>query len=138
MLNPVPLNPVPLNRENNQAKIQYNSEFIRILTTLKDIQSRKGEHFRARAYSKAVDELIRYKEPIYSIDQIKDLPNIGKTIIEKLNEFVETGTLQAIEREKDNPINILTKIYGVGPKKAEELIKKGITTLEQLKDPKNI
>jgi hypothetical protein len=103
----------------------YNEDFIKILGELKEIQTDLGEHFRATAYSRAEEELIKYGKPIYSVDQIKSLPHIGKTIIEKLNEFVNTGKLNAIEKEKNNPILVLTKIHGVGPKKAQELIDKG-------------
>ena len=38
-----------------------------------------------------------------------------------------------LEREKNNPINIIGEIYGVGPKKAKELIDAGITSIEQLR-----
>jgi DNA polymerase/3'-5' exonuclease PolX len=51
----------------------------------------------------------------------------------KLNEFVDTGTLKLLERERNNPLNELTKIYGVGPKRAKEFVSKGITTIEELK-----
>jgi NAD-dependent DNA ligase len=111
----------------------YNEDFIKILGELKEIQTDLGEHFRATAYSRAEEELIKYGKPIYSVDQIKSLPHIGKTIIEKLNEFVNTGKLNAIEKEKNNPILVLTKIHGVGPKKAQELIDKGITTIDMLR-----
>jgi DNA polymerase/3'-5' exonuclease PolX len=47
---------------------------------------------------------------------------------------VNTGTLKILEREKNNPVNILGEIYGVGPKKAKELVEKGITTIEQLRE----
>ena len=111
----------------------YNEEFINLLNQLKEIQTALGENFRATAYSKAEEELIKYPENIYSVEQIKSLPNIGKTIIEKLNEYVKTGKLNAIEKEKNNPIIFLTKIHGIGPKKAQELIEKGITSIEDLK-----
>ena len=39
---------------------------------------------------------------------------------------------------KSNPINIFTKIYGVGPKKAQDLIDKDITTIEKLRESDNI
>ena len=74
----------------------YNEDFIKILGELREIQTALGEHFRANAYAKAEEQLIKYEKPIYSVDQIKNLPNIGKTIIEKLNEFVQTGKLNAI------------------------------------------
>ena len=121
-------------KQEMTEKKTYNEDFIDILGQLKDIQTGLGDHFRATAYSKAEEELIKYKEPIYTVEQIKHLPHIGKTIIEKLNEFVKTGELKAIEREKNNPILFLTKIHGIGPKKAEELIKKDITTIEKLKE----
>ena len=47
---------------------------------------------------------------------------------------METGKVNAIEKEKDNPILLFTQIHGIGPKKAEELIKKEITTIEKLKE----
>ena len=119
--------------EMTEKKI-YNEDFINILDQLKYIQTGLGDTFRAAAYSKAEEELIKYKEPIYTVEQIKHLPHIGKTIVEKLNEYVKTGQLKAIEKEKDNPILFLTQIHGIGPKKAEELIKKNITTIEKLKE----
>ena len=112
----------------------YNEDFINILGQLKEIQSGLGDHFRSSAYGKAEEEIIKYKEPIYNAEQIKHLPHIGKTIIEKLNEYIKTGKLKAIEKEKNNPILFLTKIHGIGPKKAEELIKKDIITIEKLKE----
>ena len=42
--------------------------------------------------------------------------------MDKLNEYVQTGTLRILEREKTNPINILGEIYGVGPVKAKQLV----------------
>ena len=62
------------------------------------------------------------------------LPNIGKTILEKYEEFLNTGTLEVVEREKANPVNIFANIYGIGPIKAKELVtKKNIITLEELR-----
>ncbi len=112
----------------------YKEDFIRIIGKLKEINICLGDYFRGSAYSKAEEELIKYKEPIYNVNDIKDLPHIGTTIIKKLNEFIETGEIKAIEKEKNNPILILTKIHGIGPKKAQELIKKNINTIEELKN----
>jgi NAD-dependent DNA ligase len=46
---------------------------------------------------------------------------------------VQTGTLRVLEREKTNPVNILGEVYGIGPKKAKELVDKGVTTIEALR-----
>ena len=39
-----------------------------------------------------------------------------------------------LENERNDPINILTKVYGIGPKKAKEFVDKGITSIEDLKE----
>ena len=59
---------------------------------------------------------------------------IGKTILEKLDEYIKTGKIAALEKERLNPINILTTVYGIGPAKAKELVEKGITNISQLKE----
>jgi NAD-dependent DNA ligase/DNA polymerase/3'-5' exonuclease PolX len=110
-----------------------NGVFSDIMGQLYEIMMKQGEPFRAKAYQKAQESIMSYKDDIYSPDQLKGLPGIGPTIMEKLNEYVRTGTLQILEREKNNPVNILGEIYGVGPKKAKELVEGGITTIEQLR-----
>jgi len=117
---------------NNKAK-RYNEEFIGLMEKLNNIMSKQGEPFRARAYQKAQESIMTYPNDITSVDQLKDLPGIGSTIMDKLKEYIETGTLRVLEHDKTNPINILTDVYGIGPKKAEELVKAGITTIEKLR-----
>ena len=112
---------------------KYNEEFIDILDKLSNIMLKQGEPFRARAYQKAQETIMSYPEDITNPSQLKGLPGIGETIMEKLNEYVQTGTLAVLEREKTNPINILTDVYGIGPKKAKELVDKGIKTIEELR-----
>ena len=112
----------------------YNDEFISLLGQLEKLMIRKGEPMRARAYQKAQQSLMLYDKPITDLKQIADLKGIGKTILAKFQEYIDTGKLQAIEKEKENPMFIFTNIYGVGPKKAQDLIKKGITTIAQLRE----
>jgi NAD-dependent DNA ligase/DNA polymerase/3'-5' exonuclease PolX len=114
--------------------IRYNEQFIDLMEKLSGIMLKKGEPFRARAYQKAQETLMSFPDDIISVEQLKGKPGIGSTILEKLNEFVNTGTLKILEREKNNPINILGEIYGVGPKKAKELVEKGVTTIDQLRE----
>ena len=72
-----------------------------------------------------------YSGDIHNTNQIKNLKGIGSTIISKLNEYIETGKINALEKERNNPIHIFTEIYGIGPKKAQQLIDDGITSLDQ-------
>ena len=120
-------------------------EFIKVLNELSIIMKNKGETFRSLAYIKAINELKKYMSsesaiPINSAHELKSLklPNIGKTIIEKYEEFLKNGTLEAITKEKNNPINIFTNIYDIGPVKANELVNiKKIVTIEQLIERQN-
>ena len=113
---------------------RYNEQFIELMEKLNNIMLKRGEPFRARAYQKAQESIMTYSDNIFSPNQLKELPGIGATIMDKLNEFVQTGTLKVLENEKTNPINIFTDIYGVGPKKAEELVGAGIKTIAQLRE----
>ena len=116
------------------AKQRLNEEFIKVLDELNSIMIRQGEPFRAKAYREASEAITTYSGDITDPDQLKDVRHIGKTIMKKLKEFVETGTLRVLERERKNPLNLLTKVYGIGPKKAKEFIKQGITTIQDLRD----
>ena len=111
----------------------YNEDFSKVLDKLSSIMSKHGEPFRAKAYQKALDTILKYPSVIVSLDQLTGLPGIGPTIMDKLKEYIETGTLRILEQEKTNPINILTDVYGIGPKKAEDLVKAGIKTIADLR-----
>jgi len=113
---------------------RYNEEFIDILEKLYSIMMSQGEIHRARAYKKAEETIVNFLEDIRDIKQLQGKPGIGPTIMEKLKEYIETGTLKVLEREKNNPVNLFTEIYGVGPKKAKELVEKGITSIQMLKE----
>ena len=118
---------------NTIETTRLNDKFIDLMEQLSNIMLKQGEPFRARAYQKAQETIMSINEDIISLDQLKGKPNIGPTIMEKLEEFIKTGTLKVIEREKNNPVNILGEIYGVGPKKAKDLVSLGITNIEQLR-----
>jgi len=113
---------------------RYNETFIEVLERLSKLMSQKGDYIRSRAYTKAADTIRNISEDITSVLQLEGKPNIGPMIKEKFTEYLETGTLRLFEREKDKPEYVLSEIYGVGPKKAKDLVEKGITTITQLRE----
>ena len=123
------------NNINNTGRL--NEKYIELMDKLAEIMMKQGEPFRARAYQKAQETIMLYPDDITSPEQLKGKPNIGSTIMEKLNEYQETGTLKVLEREKNNPVNILTDVYGIGPKKAKELVAEGITSIADLRANQN-
>jgi len=113
-------------------KDPLNQRLGDLMNILSDLMNRKGEPMKARAYSKA-EETILSADPIYSVDELKGKPTIGNTILSKMTEFLEKGTLDIIERERSKPEYIFTNIYGIGPKKAKDLVENGIDSLDLLK-----
>ena len=63
-------------------------DFIDILNKLEDIMTRKGEHIKARAYKKGQESLMEINEELTSTEQLKNKPGIGKSIIEKFEEYL--------------------------------------------------
>jgi DNA ligase (NAD+) len=117
---------------------RLNELFIDVLGELHTIMMGQGEPFRARAYQKAQESIMTYEKDITDPKQVQGLQGIGKTIMSKLEEYANTGTLRVLERERGNPLNKLTKIYGVGPKKGKELIEQGVLSLEDLKEKQHL
>ena len=120
-----------INRVTTQ--MPYNEQFIGILGEIESIMTRQGEQFRARAYHKAIETIMTCTFDITDLSQLMGKANIGETIMSKLKEYVDTGKVSIIEEKKNDPLNILTKVFGVGPKKAQEMIKNGVDTLEKLR-----
>ena len=113
---------------------RLNEIYIELMENLYEIMMKQGEPFRARAYKKAEETIMTYPYDITDPEQLKDKPNIGPTIMDKLVEYKNTGTLKILEREKNNPANKLADVYGIGPKKAKALVDDGIISIELLRE----
>jgi NAD-dependent DNA ligase len=111
-----------------------NKRLIDLLEELKALEQARGKVFEARAYNNAAETLMAYPETIKDITEIKGFKGIGVKIYKKFEEFLSTGKLELLEREKNNPKYMFYNIYGVGPKKATELVDKdGIKSIEELR-----
>ena len=116
-----------------------NKKCISMLEELRDIMQRRGDAMRAKAYENATTQIMLLKKDIVDPKKdLKDVQGIGNTITEKIDTFLKTGTLDILERERVNPVNIFTKVYGIGPKKAEELVKNNITTIDEVRENLNM
>ena len=120
-------------KEASPSGERLNEKFIDLMEKLAVLMGKKGEAFKARAYKKAQETIMSFTTDITSPSQLTGKPGIGDTIMAKLKEFQETGTLRLLEREKENPENMLSDVYGIGPAKAKELVAKGITTIAELR-----
>ena len=111
-------------------------KLISIFDELSDIMKRKGELFKYRAYQKAIEGIMLVKEPLSNpIEQLKGISGIGPVISKKISEYMNSddGLIKILRVERANPVNLLTTIHGIGPKKADELVKSGIESILQLR-----
>ena len=114
------------------------SNAIQVLSELEDVMLRKGEAFRSRAYQRASHVLMKYRDNEIKLTTLQKESGIGETIYTKLCEYQKTGKISALEREKSSPLLVLTNVYGIGPKKAKELIDMGLDTIDKLRQNVNI
>ena len=117
--------------------VRLNEKLSSLMETLSNIMAKKGDHMKSRAYKKANEAILSLDRDINDVDELKDVAGIGASSLKHMREYLEKGTLDIIEAEKNNPENILSDIYGVGPKKAKELVEKGITSIADLRKHKD-
>jgi NAD-dependent DNA ligase len=119
------------------AQPRLNERYIELMETLGYVMRVRKDAMRARAYANAKETIAGFAGDITNPEQLKDKKGIGTTIYQKLVDYTATGTLRVLEESKDivakkKAIDVFANIYGVGEKSAEELVDKGITTMEQL------
>ena len=114
--------------------MSYSEIFASLLSRLSTVMMNTGEPMRAKAYKKAEETILGMTTEIKNIKDLDGKPGIGETIKQKLQEYLETGKIEALEKAENKPEVLFTNIFGIGPKKASEIVKKGITTIPQLKD----
>merc|ERR1712013_930631 len=97
--------------------------------------SAEGNH---NAYRKAAQALAELDFRIKAGAEAKKLPGVGAKIALKIDEIIETGKLEKLDKiRKDDSsvaINLLTRVAGIGPAKARELYDAGIGTIEDLEN----
>lgn len=118
-----------------------NLELSRILYQIGEILELQEVQFKPRAYQKAaqtIENLSEDIEEIYKKEGLKgleQLPGIGKSIAEKIAEFLERGKIKYYEElKKKIPVDLeeLGKVPGLGPKKIKLLYQK--LKIKNLKD----
>ncbi|MBU4421750.1 DNA polymerase/3'-5' exonuclease PolX [Candidatus Parcubacteria bacterium] len=119
-----------------------NQDVAKILYEISELLEIKEVPFKPRAYEKAaisIEGLDENLKDIYKKSGRKgfdDIPSVGISIAEKIEELLKTGKLRYYQKlKKEFPVDILemTRIEGLGPKTVAELYKKlKIKNLEEL------
>jgi DNA polymerase (family 10) len=118
-----------------------NEEVEQLLQEYSDLISISGgDPFKARAYEKAARSVGGYHGDVSTLDLkgLGRIPNVGKSIAEKVLEYFRTGTIQAVEELRQlipDGVRALMGIPGLGPKRAMTLYEElQVTSMEELMD----
>jgi DNA polymerase (family 10) len=99
-----------------------------------------GDPFRARNYEKAAKAVAGHPEDVGPLTEVAltKIPGVGKSIAGKITEFQRAGTFASLEelRTRIPPgVRDLTKVPGLGPKRALQLNKElGISSIAELQE----
>jgi len=117
-----------------------NAEVAVVLYSISELLEVKGENlFKIRAYARAARAVEGATEDIEKIareGKLKEIPGVGESIAEKIEEYLSTGKLEFYDELKKHvpgELHELLKIPGIGPKTLQFLNKElGIKSVEEL------
>lgn len=119
--------------------LAVNKELSDILTLLASYYTMDRDAYRAKAFSSAASGVAQYDKPILSGAQAaKDIPGVGKSSAEIIDEYLRTGAvqrLQALEQkhtDRKQVTDYFRSFYGIGPATANRYYDQGLRTLEDL------
>ncbi|XP_048231585.1 DNA polymerase lambda-like isoform X5 [Ricinus communis] len=119
-----------------------NRNITEIFGKLINIYRALGDDRRSFSYYKAIPVTEKLPFKIESADQVKNLPGIGKSLQDHIQEIVTTGKLSKLEHfetdEKVRTISLFGEVWGIGPATALKLYEKGYRTLDDLKNESSL
>jgi DNA polymerase IV len=122
----------------NGTMTDHKQKIIEELDVLRRISvTETAGVFKARTYAAAIKTLTG----LAAVRTVEDLPlatkgdGLGKEVRAKIAKIIADGSLEISPevRARATALDVVQKIYGVGPKKAEDLIAAGYTTIAQIR-----
>ena len=110
--------------------LMNNADIAHVFEEMADLLELRGENaFRVRAYRNGAKAILDLSEQVADIladktQDLKSLPGIGATLVDKCQILVATGKLPQLEKLKEETPPVLlkmTRIPGLGAKKAMAL-----------------
>jgi DNA polymerase (family 10) len=97
-----------------------------------------GDAFRTRVYERAARSVAGHPHDVTGMDAaaLQGIPNVGRSIAEKIREFLDTGGIAAVDELRavvPPGVRALTEIPGLGPKRALLLYRElQVTSVDEL------
>lgn len=127
-----------------------NQGIIENLEILAAYYKKVRDRFRAGAYARAVVAIRGYNKEITSGKQAKKIDGVGKSIADKIQEYIFTGYIQQVEDIKEEmkkqeektseqkTIEMFKKIHDVGEITARKFYDLGMRTLDDIRRNQNL
>ena len=119
-----------------------NQEIAKILSDIGEYLEMQNVSFKPRAYQRVAEAIGSFEESVADIYRkggrkaLGEIPHVGASIAEHIEELLKTGHLTYYEQlKKKTPVDLstLTSVEGLGPKKIKVLYQKlHVRTLEDL------
>ncbi|XP_027925214.1 DNA polymerase lambda isoform X1 [Vigna unguiculata] len=135
--------PQHLDSESDVSSSSYcppdqNKNITEIFGKLVNIYRALGDDRRSFSYYKAIAVIEKLPFKIESADQINNLPSIGKSLKDHIQEIITSGKLSKLEHfetdEKVRTISLFGEVWGIGPSTAMKLYEKGHRSLDDLRN----
>ncbi len=119
-----------------------NQSIAEVLREIGEYLAMQNVPFKPRAYEKAaltIEGLEEEAADAYAaggLKALKEMPGVGESIAEKIEEFIKTGKVKYFEGlKKKTPVDLseLSRVEGLGPKSIKTLYQKlGVSNLNEL------
>ncbi|KAK3931439.1 DNA polymerase beta [Frankliniella fusca] len=128
-------------RKNPSVDGNLNHDISDFLSELANYERNVNRNIhKYNAYRKAASSISAHPVRLTSGEEARKLDGVGLKISQKIDEYLTTGKLQKLEKihqdDTSTAVNLLTRVSGIGPAKAKELVDSGIKTIEDLQQHK--
>ncbi|KAJ3041246.1 hypothetical protein HK097_002307 [Rhizophlyctis rosea] len=118
------------------SPINHNTDITDALRELEKNEHALGQIHKANIYRKAAQVISKYHKRIESGKEAQTLSGVGVKIGQKIDELLETGKLERLEKDAQDPklatIKLFERVMGVGYSNALRFYESGARTLEDL------
>ncbi|KAL4432102.1 hypothetical protein ABPG74_014356 [Tetrahymena malaccensis] len=123
-------------------KENFNKLITEELEKLLKIYQQEKDVGRSIAYRKAVGIIKSLDFQIKSVKDVQKINGLGEKTKEKIKEILETGQCQRAQiltqSERNQTIELLSKVWGIGPSTAAQLYERNIKSIADLRQNQHL